>query len=120
MENILEDNSRLSEYVVNGATTSCTLGTTNSKLLMPLSHGIFLKDKAQCNVGDRIPIKNIVPFGNCKITMPPPPCVPITPLPWVNKIDTTLSLNDQKALLEDAVCFCARGGVISIEDSGQV
>jgi len=83
---------------------------------MPLSHGIFLKDKAQCNIGDRIPIKNIIPFGNCTITSPPPPCVPATLLPWVNKKDTTLSLNGQKALIKNAICVCAIGGIITIED----
>jgi len=41
MENTLEDNSRLSKYVVHGATLDCTLGTAKSKLLMPVSHGIF-------------------------------------------------------------------------------
>ncbi|MCL1935162.1 MAG: DUF4280 domain-containing protein [Defluviitaleaceae bacterium] len=119
MQNVIEDKSDLSEYVVNGATTKCTLGTAKSKLLMPMSHGVFLKDKPQCNVGDRIPIKNILPFGNCTISSPPPPCVPVTPAPWANKKDTTLSINDQKALLKNANCFCAIGGTISIEDSGQ-
>jgi len=120
MENTLQDNSELSEYVVHGATLQCTLGTAKSTLNMPLSHGIFLKDKAQCNIGDRIPIKNIVPFGNCTITSPPPPCVPATLLPWINKKDTTLSLNGQKALIKNAICVCAIGGIITIEDSGQV
>jgi len=64
-------------------------------------------------------MKNILPFGNCLVTSPPPPCVPATLPLWVNKKDTTLSLNDLKALLEDAVCFCAVGGIISIDDSGQ-
>ncbi|MCL2610826.1 MAG: DUF4280 domain-containing protein [Defluviitaleaceae bacterium] len=119
MENVLESNAKLSEYVVDGATLECTLGTVKSTLKMPLSHGIFLKDKAQCNVGDRIPIKNILPFGNCNITSPPPPCIPATLLPWINKKDTTLSLNEQKALIQNAICFCSIGGIITIEDSGQ-
>jgi len=116
---VLDDITKLSEYVVCGATTRCTLGTMLSTLAMPLSHGVFLKEQPQCNIGDRIPIKNIRIFGNCKRTLPPPPCTPVVPLPWVNQKNTTLSINNQKALIDDAVCFCTFGGVISLVDSGQ-
>ena len=116
MQKTLQDKSKLSEYVVAGARLSCTLGASKSTLQMPISHGIFLKDKPQSNIQDRIPIKNIESFGSCtKIG----PCIPATALPWVNKKDSTIMINGQKALIKDAVCFCTVGGIITIEDSGQ-
>lgn len=117
MDNVLNDNSNLSEYVVEGAITRCSLGSRKSEILMPNSHGIFLKEKPQCTIYDKIPIENIAPFGGCRAIIT---CTPNIVLPWVNKKDTTLVLNDEKALIEDAVCFCTHGGIIEIEHSGQM
>jgi len=120
MENILDANSKLSEYVVDGAILNCPLGSAKSTLKMPTSHGVFLKDKPQCNVNDRVPLVNILSFGTCSRSAPPPPCVPATPSPWINKKDTPLIINGKEALIKDAICACSFGGIISIDDSGQV
>jgi len=120
MENVLDANSKLSEYVVCGAKLSCTLGTAKSNLKMPISHGVFLKDIPQCNINDRVPLMNILSFGSCNRSVPPPPCIPATPLPWMNKKDILLFINGSEALIKDAICSCSFGGIISIDDSGQI
>jgi len=119
MRNVLEARRKESDYVVRGARLSCKLGSVDSKLLMIKSHGVFLRNKPQCNINDRIPMKNIMSFGVCKIFKPPPPCIPITLKPWVNKKDVPLLINGIPALITGAKCFCKRGGVISIKSSGQ-
>lgn len=119
MDKSINDTSKISEYVVTGAQLSCSLGSVPSNLMMPMSHGTFLKGKAQCNVGDSKPIVNIMCFGTCNISAPPPPCVPATGMPWVNNQGTNLLIDDQRALIKDANAFCSRGGIISIDRSGQ-
>jgi hypothetical protein len=119
MDKTINDSGKLSEYVVGGATMSCTLGTIKSPLQMPSSHGVFLKGKPQCNITDYKPYKNIISFGVCKRQSPPPACTPAINTPWVNKQDTNLLIDGQKALIKDANSFCALGGIISIEKSGQ-
>ena len=118
MDRSIEDKNRLSEYVVTGATLHCTLGAAPSTLVMPVSHGVFLNGKPQCNVDDIKPI-NILSFGTCNISNPPPTCIPMVKKPWVNAFDTTLLIDDEKALTDSAHAFCALGGIISIETSGQ-
>ena len=119
MRNVLDARSKVSDYVVRGARLSCKLGSVDSKLLMIKSHGVFLRNKPQCNINDRIPLKNIMSFGVCKMFKPPPPCIPITPKTWKNKRNVPLLINGSPALITDAICICKRGGVISIKSSGQ-
>lgn len=52
-------------YVVAGAILSCTWGTKRTRLTMPVSHGVYAKDKAQMNIQDYLPNLNIMPFGLC-------------------------------------------------------
>ena len=119
MDKSIDTNTRQSEYVVQGACLRCTLGTAPSNLNMPISHGIFLNGKAQCNVTDRITMVNIMPFGTCNISAPPPPCVPAVAMNWVNNKDTNLIIDNAEALESNANAFCSVGGIISITDSGQ-
>ena len=84
---------------------------------MPFSHGVFLKGEAQANIMDSKPILNIRSFGVCKITQVA--CVPATGVPWVNMQSTNLMIEGFPALIEDAVTFCAIGGIIKINNSGQ-
>lgn len=118
MARVIKEAVEVSEYVVAGARLSCTLGSAPATLEMPESHGVFLQGKAQCNVGDTGSLVNITCFGACGVPGNPP-CVPKVGMPWVNNKETRLSINGQKALIKDANAFCANGGVISIDDSGQ-
>jgi Domain of unknown function (DUF4280) len=53
-------------YVVAGAYLKCSCCDTYSVLTAPLSHGVYIKDKAQMNIMDFKPIANIKTFGMCK------------------------------------------------------
>ncbi|MFX3633293.1 MAG: DUF4280 domain-containing protein [Candidatus Pristimantibacillus sp.] len=119
-------------YVVAGAVLMCNCGTQYSRLKMPLSHGVYIKGKAQMNVEDYIPNINIMPFGNCVNPSNPDvqngrvdiegvkkaPCIPKVTLPWrngkVNKV-----IEGSAALLNDCTNKCTFNGDIIIVDNGQ-
>lgn len=119
MKKQLTDGGKKTSYVVRGATISCTLGTAKDVLNLPVSHGVYLKEKAQLNIGDSKPGKNILSFGCCMRAEPPPPCVPAICMDWINHMDTKLIIDNKKALLKSATVTCINGGIISIDDDGQ-
>jgi len=53
-------------YVVAGAILKCSCSDTYSVLTAPLSHGVYIKGKAQLNIMDFKPDDNIRSFGKCK------------------------------------------------------
>jgi len=106
------------EYVVDGATLECSLGTASGRLLVPLPHGIQLKGRNRGNIGDAKPFVNITPFGACNIISPPKPCTPACVMWFGGKSDTLL--DGLPALLNTDKLVCtAGGGLIRITDSGQ-
>lgn len=115
----LSDGGNKTTYVVRGATISCTLGTAKDVINLPVSHGVYLKGKAQLNVADSVPGKNILSFGCCKKASPPPPCTPAICMKWINNMDTKLIIDKEKALLKGAKLTCVSGGIISIDKDGQ-
>jgi len=119
MKKQLTDGGNKSSYVVRGASISCSLGTAKDVLNLPISHGVYHKGKAQLNVADSVPGKNIISFGCCKKSSPPPPCTPAICMKWINYMDTKLIIDNEKALLKDATLTCMSGGIISIDDDGQ-
>jgi hypothetical protein len=52
-------------YVVHGAKIICTCGNREARLIVPISHGVYLKKKAQLNKGDSIPMVNVQSMGVC-------------------------------------------------------
>ena len=113
----LDDGGNITEYVVRGGTVNCSAGSHPDVLNMPYSHGVFLKDQPQLNITDSNSGKNIISFGGCGIKLGK--CVPALPSDWVNLSVTKLRIDDEEALMKDAVLFCAIGGKITISDSGQ-
>ncbi len=106
-------------YVVEGATLKCSLGSQTCKLkLLPVGHGVYIRGKKQANVGDKKPMLNIAPFGNCLMASPPPPCIPSVVMDWING-KMNVDVESKNALLDTSMAFCARGGVITITDDGQ-
>ncbi len=86
-------------YVVAGAILSCSYGTQPTRLKRPFSPGVYVKNKAQMNIGDYVPRVNIQSFGNCSSLLNPAvqasemvdiygvkkaPCVPVLTMPWLN------------------------------------
>ncbi|MED4351061.1 DUF4280 domain-containing protein [Schinkia azotoformans] len=120
-------------YVVAGATLSCTQGNQTSRLTMPVSHGVYVKEKAQMNVMDFQPSVNIQPFGLCQTTanpvvaaataanygvLTPMPCTPVVTMPWINGKDDQL-IENFSALTNQSFNMCLYSGTIKVEDDGQ-
>ncbi|WP_327860467.1 DUF4280 domain-containing protein [Aneurinibacillus thermoaerophilus] len=102
-------------YVVAGATLCCSMGSEKSKLQLPVSHGLYIKDKPQMNVMDYQPYVNIMPFGMCsKGGM----CIPNITMPWMNGKSDKM-VGGFPALSTKSTVMCIAGGNISIEDDGQ-
>jgi len=105
-------------YVVEGATLFCTLGTIQNQLQIPMDHYIYINDKKQANIADHVGGVNILSFGPCRRSLPPPPCIMATSRKWVNgKPD--VYVDDELALLNISVNFCNCGGIVFIINDGQ-
>jgi hypothetical protein len=102
-------------YVVHGAKMSCTSGSSASLLVIPNSHGVYLKGQPQLNIKDYKPGSNIKPFGTCKKLKGP--CSPATS-PWIGGKEDVL-IEGAPALLNTCINACKVGGAISITDDGQ-
>ncbi|ANF97583.1 DUF4280 domain-containing protein [Paenibacillus bovis] len=126
-------NGAKKSYVVAGAILSCSHGTQPTRLKRPFSHGVYVKNKAQMNIGDYLPGTNISSFGNCSCLQNPAvqssnmvdiygvkkaPCVPVLTRPWLNGKSDVL-IEGQPALTHNCTHQCLYGGNIKIEDDGQ-
>lgn len=120
-------------YVVAGATLSCSQGDQTSILKMPVSHGVYVKNKAQMNILDFKPFVNIQPFGLCQTlanptvavataanngVLTPMPCTPVVTMPWINGKDDQL-VENFPALINQSINMCLYCGTIKVEDDGQ-
>lgn len=144
----IRSSAQQKSYVVAGAVLTCTYGTQPVALTMPVSHGVFIKDKAQMNIQDYLPMQNIKPFGNCRsmenpavqaanTPLPDPenpdevlepiivdgfvrkaPCTPIITMPWIGG-KTDVLIENEPALLNTCTTTCMYCGLIQIMDDGQ-
>jgi len=105
-------------YVVEGATLTCTLGSNLNQLQIPNRRCILINGKKQANIADHIGRFNIISFGSCSRSIPPPPCINATINKWVNGKENGF-VDDEQALLNTSINLCACGGVISIVNDGQ-
>lgn len=104
--------------VKEGAKLACTLGTAESELKVPQSHGVSIQDGNEATIMDSVSNVNIFTFKTCNRQVPPVPCVPATVMPWINgKRDYVL--DNQLALINICLVPCMFGGVITIKESGQ-
>lgn len=113
-------------YVVRGAVLKCDQGNHPGVLNLPLSHGVYIKDKPLLNIADKIcganaNISEIGAFGLCKLTNDI--CKPEIAFgsKWTDGKEDVL-IEGEPALLNTSklICSCkGSGGVISIEDDGQ-
>lgn len=104
------------EYLVRGATLKCSMGSSQSKLNLPICHGVYTKKKPLMNKLDFVPMANILPFGACKVTKGP--CVPATGGPWLKAHDATMITN-AASITMDSFLVCTIGGMIEPTKSGQ-
>lgn len=54
------------QYIVNAAMIECSCSPNRSYLVIPVSHGQYINDIAQLNVGDCVPDTNIISFKVCQ------------------------------------------------------
>ena len=119
--------------VCTGAVMMCTFGMAPSVLDALPDTGVLCPTPA-ATIMDIAPIVNIPPFGMCMSeanpeviaataaalgVLTPMPCIPLIDDPWVPGAPTVL-LGGLPALTDDSICICMWGGVITIEDPGQV
>lgn len=103
------------QYLVRGATLKCTMGSSTSKLNLPVCHAVYAKKKPMMNKMDFVPMMNVMPFGTCKVTKGP--CVPATG-PWLKAHEETI-VTDAPSITMDSFLVCTIGGMIEPKKSGQ-
>lgn len=102
--------------VKDGEVLTCSLGSQNSILHVPVSHGSSVHGKNEATINDCRPGVNILPFGLCKRESLPVPCMPVILNPWLlgNK---GVEINGEAVLLSSSILSCACGGIIKINYS---
>lgn len=105
--------SDLKSIVLAGATLSCSLGTTTSKLQVLKYHGCGINGKYQANIADYVGNKNILSFQSCTRAVPYPACSPNTCMKWIYGQSDFL-LDGEPALLKSCIVPCLNGGIIKI------
>lgn len=104
--------------VKEGAVLRCSLGTNDSILKVPNTHGASAQGGNQANIADYVGGLNIQSFCSCKRNNPPVPCLPNIIIKWL-KGQKNCILDGEPILLEDCIVPCVYGGIIKIVKSGQ-
>lgn len=119
--------------VCMGATLKCSFGMAPSSL-MPTPKPVQSSNMIAANIGDHVPMVNVLPFGMCQSlanptvaaataaamgALTPMPCIPNTPAPWVPGAPTVLLCN-LPALDDTSKLMCIWGGVIEVVMPGQM
>jgi hypothetical protein len=125
------------EYAVRGACIYCEYGTHTRRLNLPTCHGVYVNEHPIMNATDCKAEENISYLGICKHPDNPStetiylinmegkqeegkPCEPLfySGTTWKKTKETTL-IDGEPALTKESELYCAHGGVIHIERSGQ-
>jgi hypothetical protein len=116
-----------------GATLRCSFGLAPSSLVVLPKNRVFTDEKPDANIGDHVPLVNILPFGECiseanpaveaatvaAFGVPTPaPCIPATSTPWMPGAVNVL-LGDMPSLSSSSVLMCMWGGIIEIVNPGE-
>lgn len=104
------------EYVVRGGVMHCSLGTSDRKINLPVSHGSYVKGDPIMNKKDTATDANIPFFGLC--TKTGEICVPSVTGDWQNPKEDTL-VEGQAAITKESTACCCEGGIITFVTSGQ-
>lgn len=120
--------------VCTGALLTCSFGAAPSVFQAGPQHRVNTSFMPAANIGDHIPMVNVMPFAMCSCpanptvasataaalgVLTPMPCVPVLPAPWMPGAMTVL-LDNMPALDDVSKLMCAWGGVISVSFAGQV
>jgi len=130
-------------YVVAGATIFCSEGTHFNNLDLPMSHGVYIRDRAAMHEEDSVPGINIPEFGVCRsannsngekqtsdavgllpfddsVSLPivGKLCTPMTEK-WIDAKEDVL-VEGIPALTVECTLVCTQGGgIIAFVDDGQ-
>lgn len=120
------------QQVCMGAMLKCSFGMAPSSLV-PTPKPVMTSNVPAANIGDHVPMMNVMPFGMCQSmanpmvaaataaamgALTPMPCIPNTPAPWVPGAPTVMLCN-LPALDNTSKLMCIWGGVIEITNAGQ-
>jgi hypothetical protein len=123
----------MGNFVCGGAMMQCSFGAAPSTLMV-LPDKQAVNNMPFANIMDNKPFLNILPFGMCNSmanpavaaataaalgALTPMPCIPVTAAPWAPGSPTVL-LGNMPALNNDSKLMCSFGGVISINNPGQM
>jgi len=115
-----------------GATAMCSFGVAPSSVMVLPVHQIMTGAPAG-NIGDSIPMANVLPFGACTSmanpavaaatsaafgVLTPMPCVPVPAGTWLPG-STKVMLKGMPTLHNTCKLMCSWGGVIQILNPGQ-
>lgn len=104
--------------VRDGAIIYCTLGTCKSELKVNKNIAL-VNGVGQAVISDNEVGINISNFCNCKRSIPYPACTPSILLKW-QLANKQHCIDGEIALLDNCILPCLNGGIIKIEDSGQI
>lgn len=104
--------------VSEDAVLECQLGTEQSFLKVPESHGISSQGRNAANIADNVVDYNIFNFCKCKREIPPVPCTPVIKTKWLKGKEDCI-LGTEPILMEDCIIPCCYGGIIRIVKCGQ-
>lgn len=123
----------MGNFVCGGAMIQCSFGAAPGTLMV-LPDKQAVQTMPFANIMDNKPFVNILPFGMCNSmanptvaaataaamgALTPMPCIPVTAAPWAPGSPTVL-LGNMPALNNSSKLMCTWGGVISINNPGQM
>lgn len=124
----------MAQQVINGATLTCSFGTTPSSLTVLPKNRSNATNQAAANIMDHVPNMNIMPFGMCTTptnpqvaaatsaalgVLTPQPCIPVTTTPWTPG-SATVKIGGMPALNSTCKLMCMWQGIISVTSPGQM
>ena len=124
----------MANQVCMGAMCQCSFGAAPSTLVVTPENKTLTSSMPAATIMDNVPMKNIMPFGMCSSlanptvaaatsvalgVLTPMPCVPVIAAPWAPGCPTVLIAN-KPALNDSSKLMCNWGGVISINNAGQM
>ena len=119
--------------VCMGAMMQCSFGLAPSSLVVLPTNMVYTQQVPDANIGDHIPMTNIMPFGMCTSpanptvaaataaalgVLTPMPCIPNTPAPWVTGAPNVL-LGNMPSLDNISKLMCVWAGVIQFTTPGE-
>ena len=124
----------MANQVCMGAMCQCSFGAAPSTLVVTPENTPLTSRLPAATIMENVPLKHIMPWGLCSSlanptvaaatsaalgVLTPMPCVPVIAAPWAPGCPTVLIAN-KPALNDSSKLMCNWGGVISINNAGQM